>query len=389
VDDTPILQALETLNTYKGEHMPNDISPSCEEKDQKSDSPTKGTSRSNGKGHDFATRPESYQYAAHHDLQRRGGDEQAYDELKRARKGKMLVVSDETSRHSDTQPSSEYSSGSDSETNALQGASPSDKIILSNKPTRDNPGLLGGGDNFRDMDRFLQRMALSNFSGGPLGNETGKAIKDVLGLVKSSHDYSKRGAETRKNVKYRSEFDKDLYQIQDKFTKLDALNFNDFKRECPEHADYELFDQQKKFLKKDYERTIVIMGKLGPQDWYYMEKYDKSREKKFSDLSSGEKLGYAAKWLADGQKGRSDKQCQKEFSQALDEFDQKWRKLNRLTFEDFKREYPEHADDELFDQQRKSLMEDCNRKFDIILKSGPEGWQRMKKEEKRRARRSN
>jgi hypothetical protein len=119
-----------------------------------------------------------------------------------------------------------------------------------------------------------------------------------------------------------------------------------------------------------------------------MEKYDKSREKKFSDLSSGEKLGYAAKWLADGQKGRSDKQCQKEFSQALDEFDQKYRKLNKLTFEDFKREYPEHADDELFDQQRKSLMEDCNRKFDIILKSGPEGWQRMKKEEKRRARRS-
>jgi hypothetical protein len=353
--------------------MPNDISRFREGKDQKSDSPTKDTSRSNGQGHDFATRPESYQ--AHNDLQRRGGDEQAYYELKRARKGKMLVVSDETIWHSDTQSSSEYSSGSDSEINALPGVSPSDKIILSNKPTRDKPGLLGGTGGFLDaVESDFRRV------------ET-RAVRDLqrLGMMafRATRESNARG----KAERYQHELYQDHYNLQNKFNKLDALDFNDFKREYP-HADYELFDQQKKFLKEDYERTFVIMGKLGPQGWHDTKKYDKSREKKFGDRSLGGQAVYVAKWFADGQKGRSDKQRQKKFYQALSELDQKWRKLNRLTFEDFKRECPEHADYEVFNQQKKSLMKDCDRKFDIIRQLGPEGFYRMKKEEKRRARRS-
>jgi hypothetical protein len=288
VGDTLILQVLETLNTYKGEHMPNDISRSREGEGQKSDSPIKDTSRSNGKGHDFATRPEGYQYAAHNDLQRRGGDEQTYYELKRARKGKMLVVSDETSWHSDTQSSSEYSSGSDSEINALPGVSPSDKIILSNKPTRDKPGLLGGTGGFLDaVESDFRRV------------ET-RAVRDLqrLGMMafRATRESNARG----KAERYQHELYQDHYNLQNKFNKLDALDFNDFKREYP-HADYELFDQQKKFLKEDYERTIVIMEKLGPQGWHYTKKYDKSREKKFGDRSLGGQAVYVAKWFADGQ----------------------------------------------------------------------------------------
>ena len=351
MDNTPILQALETLNTYEGEHMPNDISRFREGKDQKSDQ-LQTNRRSFSPIRQEATLQHMYE------------QERAYEQ-ERIRKGKMPALTD----RKDEEPTGRN--------NHL-----TEKIILSSKPTRDKPSLLGGGD----------ALNIGSSLYGRIGSSMASDLQSNVRLAMLAHQKAKIREATRKAEKYRQEWHRDDLDINEKSRQLEKLTFEDFKREYPDklfdQEEKHLFDQEKKLLIEDYKCKEDIMQRLGPQGWHYMKKYDKSREKKFSDLSSGGKMVYAAKWLADGQKGRSDKQRQKEFYQALDELDQKYRKLNRLTFEDFKREYPEYADNKLFDQQKKSLMNDCDRKFDIIRQLGPEGFYRMKKEEKRRARRS-
>ena len=68
-----------------------EISPSREERDQRSDLLTKGVTSANGRIRDFATRSETHQYAARNDLPQQGVEEQAY-ELEWLRKGKKLAV---------------------------------------------------------------------------------------------------------------------------------------------------------------------------------------------------------------------------------------------------------------------------------------------------------
>ena len=236
-----------------------EISPSREGRDQRSDSPTKDVASSNGKIRDFATRPETYQHAAHNDLSQQGVVEQAY-ERELARKGKNLAVPDETSRYSDTSSSSGYSSGSDSdsETDVSQNTSRPDKLIVVDNP---RGSLLGAGDPFRDIMRE---------TGSSLHKGADHARADLQHLVMCCMRAGVKHHKKKKAEKLHNEYMDHLAKLDATRARLQELTFDVWIREHPdliEDASLEDFRAFKSQSIQEIGREIDITNRSGPRDW--------------------------------------------------------------------------------------------------------------------------
>ena len=273
-----------------------EISPTREGKDQRSDSPTKDVARSQGKVRDFATRRETCQYATHSDLSQQGVGEQAY-ERECARKGKKLVVHDETSRHSDTSSSSGYSSGSDSEKSALLQASWSEneKLVLTDKS-----GLRGGGNesssfaggNAFSLDRQLlefERSAISSIQASE-ARAAAEARRDLEMLGKLIYRSCKKGKE-RKQMK---EFSGYIADITAQIENSSKSSFDDFKKVKPDGS-YEQFIREKESLVREktneIRHNIDMVKTLGIKGWKtYRKQYERSLAK-YSDAGTSTSRG--------------------------------------------------------------------------------------------------
>jgi hypothetical protein len=102
-----------------------------------------------------------------------------------------------------------------------------------------------------------------------------------------------------------------------------------------------------------------------------------------SERQIGRDVVQLGKLIQDRRKNKKAEQRQKEFFDHLNKLKDEKSKLRDLAFDDFKRDFPNHADYKLFNQYKKSHMEGYDREINEMHRLGPEGWHAMKKYERR------